>query len=139
MAGAGTSGTGPGFRFGVVAIPTPMHTGKALQHTARAAAQTGYSILLAPDNVFLLSPLPSPAVAASAADIRVGTFVMSSPLRAPAGAAWEARTLSVLTEGRFELEIGAGLPTLGPTLDAFGIEFGTAAERIRGVEDLFLE
>ena len=67
--------------------------------------------LLIPDSMFLLSPLPSLAIAASAADIRVGTFVMSVPLRAPAVTAWEAHSLWVLTEGRFELGWpGAGRP-----------------------------
>src|SRR5882724_12052822 len=87
-----TGAVGPGparpFRFGVVAMLAPTRTGGTLQQSARAAAQHGYSIFLVPDNMFLLSPLPSLAVAASAADIRVGTLVMSSPLRAPAVAAW---------------------------------------------------
>jgi alkanesulfonate monooxygenase SsuD/methylene tetrahydromethanopterin reductase-like flavin-dependent oxidoreductase (luciferase family) len=122
------------FRFGVVV--TPGHTATALMHTARTAARCGYSILLAPDNMQLLSPLSSLAVAASSADIGVGTYVMSSPLRAPAVAAWEAHSLSVLTGGRFELGVGAGLPSLGPALAALGIEFGTPAQRIQRVEDL---
>jgi alkanesulfonate monooxygenase SsuD/methylene tetrahydromethanopterin reductase-like flavin-dependent oxidoreductase (luciferase family) len=136
MIGAGGLGTDRPFRFGVVAMTTPMHSGRALQQTARAAAQYGYSIFLAPDNMYLLSPMPSLAIAASAADIRVGTFVMSSPLRAPAVAAWEAHTLSVLTEGRFELGIGPGLSALGPALEAFGIEFGTPGQRIQRAEDV---
>jgi alkanesulfonate monooxygenase SsuD/methylene tetrahydromethanopterin reductase-like flavin-dependent oxidoreductase (luciferase family) len=111
-----------------------MQTGAALQRTARAAARYGYSILLAPDNMQLLSPMSSLAVAASAADLRVGTYVMSSPLRAPAVAAWEAHSLFVLTEGRFELGIGAGLPTIGPALAALGMEFETPAQRIQRIE-----
>jgi alkanesulfonate monooxygenase SsuD/methylene tetrahydromethanopterin reductase-like flavin-dependent oxidoreductase (luciferase family) len=127
----GPAGNRP-FRFGVVI--TPMQTGAALQRTARAAARYGYSILLAPDNMQLLSPMSSLAVAASAADLRVGTYVMSSPLRAPAVAAWEAHSLFVLTEGRFELGIGAGLPTIGPALAALGMEFETPAQRIQRIE-----
>jgi alkanesulfonate monooxygenase SsuD/methylene tetrahydromethanopterin reductase-like flavin-dependent oxidoreductase (luciferase family) len=78
--------------------------------------------------------MSSLAVAASAADLRVGTYVMSSPLRAPAVAAWEAHSLFVLTEGRFELGIGAGLPTIGPALAALGMEFETPAQRIQRIE-----
>jgi alkanesulfonate monooxygenase SsuD/methylene tetrahydromethanopterin reductase-like flavin-dependent oxidoreductase (luciferase family) len=137
MAGVGGPSTARPFRFGVVAMPTPMRTAGTLQQSARAAAQHGYSIFLVPDNIFMLSPMPSLAVAASAADIRVGTLVMSSALRAPAVAAWEAHSLSVLTEGRFELGIGAGLTALGPALEAaFGIELGTPAQRIGRVEEV---
>ena len=67
MAGASGEGNRRPFRFGVVVTPTPMHTGSALQQTARAAAQFGYSILLAPDNMYSLSPVPSLALATAAA------------------------------------------------------------------------
>jgi len=136
MAGAGEPGPSRPFRFGVVGMLTPTRTGDTLQRSARAAAEYGYSIFLVPDNMFMLSPLPSIAIVASAADIRVGTLVMSSAPRTPAVAAWEANTLSVLTEGRFELGIGAGLTALGPALQAFGIEIGPPAQRIRRVEEI---
>jgi len=86
--------------------------------------------------MFLLSPLPSLAVAAAAADIRVGTFVMSGPLRAPAVAAWEAHSLSVLTEGRFELGIGAGLLGSVAVPATSGVEVAPPAERIRRIEQI---
>ena len=124
------------FRFGVVAMPTPQSSLRTLAETASTAADRGYSILLAPDIMFLLSPLPSLAVAAATADIRVGTFVMSSALRAPAVAAWEAHSLSVLTEGRFELGIGAGLPGSVPSPETSGVEFASPAERIRRIEQI---
>ena len=123
------------FRFGVVTMPTPASSIATLQATARAAADQGYSTLLAPDAMFLLSPLPTLAIAAAAADIRVGTLVMSTPLRAPAVAAREAHTLSVLTEGRFELGIGAGLPATAPS-EVFGVEFESPAQRIRRVDEI---
>ncbi len=50
------------------------------------------------------------AVAATLADLRVGTWVYSSPLRMPWSMAWEAHPLSVLTEGQFEMGIGTGRP-----------------------------
>lgn len=117
-------------------MPTPQSTARTLQDTARAAADQGYSILLAPDSMFLLSPLPSLAIAASAADIRIGTFVLSPALRAPAVSAWEAVTLSVLTEGRFELGIGAGLQAAAPALEASGIAVEAPAQRIRRIEEI---
>jgi alkanesulfonate monooxygenase SsuD/methylene tetrahydromethanopterin reductase-like flavin-dependent oxidoreductase (luciferase family) len=136
MSGPNRPGSTRPFRFGVVTTPTPLSSARTLQETARAAADQGYSILLAPDSMFLLSPLPSLAIAAAAADIRVGTFVMSGPLRAPAVAAWEAHSLSILTEGRFELGIGAGFPVSVPFLEAAGLQFPSPAERVRRVEEI---
>jgi alkanesulfonate monooxygenase SsuD/methylene tetrahydromethanopterin reductase-like flavin-dependent oxidoreductase (luciferase family) len=78
---------------------------------ARRAEELGYSTLLMPDGLQLLSPLPALALAAGATtSLRVGTFVLASPLRAPRLAAWDAHSLSVLTDGRFELGIGTGRP-----------------------------
>ena len=62
-----------------------------------------------PDGTQLLSPLPALAVAAGATTaLRVGTWVLASPLRPPLLAAWDAHSLSVLTGGRFDLGIGTG-------------------------------
>jgi len=116
-------------------MPAPQGTAHTLQDSARAAADHGYAILLAPDSMFLLSPLSTLAIAASAADIGVGTLVMSSPLRAPAVAAWEAHSLALLTEGRFELGIGAGLSASVPFLESAGLGVGTPAQRIRSLEE----
>ncbi len=79
--------------------------------TARRAEQLGFSTLLMPDGLQLLSPLPALALAAGATStLKVGTFVLASPLR-PAGlAAWDGHTLSELTDGRFEFGIGTGRP-----------------------------
>jgi len=64
-----------------------------------------------PDGLQLLSSMPALALAAGATTtLHVGNFVLASSLRAPRLAAWDAHTISVLTGGRFELGIGAGLP-----------------------------
>jgi alkanesulfonate monooxygenase SsuD/methylene tetrahydromethanopterin reductase-like flavin-dependent oxidoreductase (luciferase family) len=52
------------------------------------------------------SPGPTLAVAAALTELRVGTWVYASPLRPAWSAAWEAHSLSVLTEGRFEMGVG---------------------------------
>jgi alkanesulfonate monooxygenase SsuD/methylene tetrahydromethanopterin reductase-like flavin-dependent oxidoreductase (luciferase family) len=96
------------FRFAVQAVP---RDGSQWLATARRAEELGYSTLLMPDGMQLLSPLPALALAAGATtSLRVGTFVLASPLRAPRLAAWDAHTLSLLTGGRFELGIGTGRP-----------------------------
>jgi alkanesulfonate monooxygenase SsuD/methylene tetrahydromethanopterin reductase-like flavin-dependent oxidoreductase (luciferase family) len=100
-----TTGT---FRFAAQAVP---RDGASWLGTATRAEELGYSTLLMPDGMQLLSPLPALALAAGATtSLRVGTFVLASPLRAPRLAAWDAHTLSLLTGGRFELGIGTGRP-----------------------------
>src|SRR5205823_14907070 len=101
--------TSRAFRFGVVAAP--QSGGEQWRKTARRVEELGYSTLLMPDGMQLLSPWSSLAVAASVTTtLRVGTFVLASPLRAPRLAAWDAHSLSEVTDGRFELGIGTGRP-----------------------------
>ena len=120
------------FRFGVVA--TPQGGGTAWAEQVRRIADLGFSSVLSPDGVRLVSPLPALAMAAATANIRVGTFVLAAPLRPPASTAWEAHSLSVLTDGRFELGIGAGLPTTREAAQRFGLTYGSGAERLAQVE-----
>jgi len=93
------------FRFGVVTTPQDAERWVA---DVKRIADLGYSTVLMPDGVQLLSPFSSLAVAATVAPVRVGTFVLASPLRTPRQAAWEAHSLSVLTQGRFDMGIGTG-------------------------------
>lgn len=98
-------------RFGVVApVLTDMRTWR---DRVRRIADHGYSTLLMPD-VPRWQPAPAPTLAMAAADtgLRVGTWVYASPLRPPVAMAWEAHSMTVLTEGRFELGIGTGRPDL---------------------------
>ena len=93
------------FRFGVVA---PLRTDlPTWRDRVRSIADAGYSTLLMPD-VPQWQPAPGPtlALAAALANIRVGTWVYASPVRPPWMTAWEAHSLSVLTEGRFEMGVG---------------------------------
>ncbi|MFJ4650506.1 LLM class flavin-dependent oxidoreductase [Nocardia sp. NPDC088792] len=97
------------FRFGVVA---PLRSDVATwRDRVRRIADSGYSTLLVPDFP-QLQPAPGPMLATAAAltDLRVGTWVYASPLRPAWLAAWEAHSLSLLTEGRFEMGIGTGRP-----------------------------
>ena len=115
------------FRFGVVASPD--RGPEAWQTTVRRAAELGYSTILMPDGLQLLSPFPSLAMAATTADIRVGTFVAAAPLRPPRAAAWDAHTLTVLTNGRFEFGIGTGRPVVEQFAAELGLPFGSAKQR----------
>ncbi|GGL88129.1 LLM class flavin-dependent oxidoreductase [Nakamurella endophytica] len=113
------TGTERPFRFGVVA---PVRTGlPEWREQVRRIAGSGYSTVLMPD-VQQWQPAPGPtlAVAATITDLRVGTWVYASPLRPPRTLAWEAHSLSLLTEGRFEMGIGTGRPSLADELREFG-------------------
>jgi alkanesulfonate monooxygenase SsuD/methylene tetrahydromethanopterin reductase-like flavin-dependent oxidoreductase (luciferase family) len=122
------------FRFGVV---TPLRTDlPAWRDQVRRVGDSGYSTLLMPD-VHRWQPAPGPtlAVAATLADVRVGTWVYAAPLRTPWSMAWEAHSLSVLTEGRFEMGIGTGRPGIEEELRELGLPVVTPGERLSQVRD----
>lgn len=122
------------FRFGVVAPIGPDLP--AWRDQVRRVADSGFSTLLMPD-VQQWQPAPGPtlAVAATLADLRVGTWVYASPLRPPSSLAWEAHSLSVLTEGRFEMGIGIGRPGIEDELRTLGLPVATPGQRLSQVRD----
>ena len=128
-----TGGTRP-LRFGVVApIRTDLPTWR---DRVRRIADTGYSTLLMPD-VPRMQPAPGPALAVAAAitDLRVGSWVYASPFRPAWHTAWEAHSLSLLTEGRFELGIGTGRPGIDDELRELGSPVLTPGERLARVRE----
>jgi len=134
MTGNEATGGARSFRFGVVA---PLRTDlPAWRDQVRRIADSGFSTLLMPD-VQQWQPAPGPtlAVAATLADLRVGTWVYASPLRTPWSMAWEAHSLSVLTEGRFEMGIGTGRPGIEDELRQLGLPVVTPGERLSQVRD----
>ena len=124
-----TSGQTRPFRFGIVApllsdLPT-------WREQVRRIADHGYSTVLMPDFPQLQpSPAAALAVAATVADVRVGTWVYAAPLRAPWLTAWEAHSLTVLTEGRFEMGIGAGRPGIEDELRERGLPVPSPGQRL---------
>jgi alkanesulfonate monooxygenase SsuD/methylene tetrahydromethanopterin reductase-like flavin-dependent oxidoreductase (luciferase family) len=126
--------TSRAFRFGIVApfmpdLPT-------WRERVRRIAGHGYSTVLMPDFPRLQpSPGPALAVAATVADVRVGTWVYAAPLRAPWFAAWEAHSLTVLTEGRFEMGIGAGRPGIEDELRERGLPVSSPGQRLDQVRE----
>jgi alkanesulfonate monooxygenase SsuD/methylene tetrahydromethanopterin reductase-like flavin-dependent oxidoreductase (luciferase family) len=102
----------------------------------RRIADSGYSTLLMPD-VPGWQPAPGPtlALAAGLADIRVGTWVYASPVRPAWTTAWEAHSLSLLTEGRFEMGIGIGRPGIEDQLRDLGLPVVPRSERLAQVRD----
>ena len=95
------------FRFGVSG---GRQTRAEWLDLARKAEDLGYSTLLLPDHFGRqMAPLPALLAAALATSrLRVGTIVLDNDFRHPAVLAKEAATVHLLTDGRFELGIGAG-------------------------------
>jgi alkanesulfonate monooxygenase SsuD/methylene tetrahydromethanopterin reductase-like flavin-dependent oxidoreductase (luciferase family) len=134
MTDATATGRARPFRFGVVApLTTDLPTWR---DRVRRIADSGYSTLLMPD-VPHWQPAPGPtvAVAAALADLRVGTWVYASPLRVPWSIAWEAHSLSVLTDGRFEMGIGTGRPGIEDTLRELRLPDLPSGERLARVRE----
>jgi alkanesulfonate monooxygenase SsuD/methylene tetrahydromethanopterin reductase-like flavin-dependent oxidoreductase (luciferase family) len=107
-------------RFGVVApITTDVPTWR---DQLRSLADSGYSTILMPD-VPQWQPAPGPAlaVAATITGLRVGTWVYASPVRPAWSTAWEAHSLTVLTDGHFDMGIGTGRPGIADQLHELGL------------------
>jgi alkanesulfonate monooxygenase SsuD/methylene tetrahydromethanopterin reductase-like flavin-dependent oxidoreductase (luciferase family) len=117
------------FRFGIVAPVLP--DVPTWRERVRRIAGHGYSTVLMPDFPQLQpSPAPALAVAATVADVRVGTWVYAAPFRAPWLTAWEAHSLTVLTEGRFEMGIGVGRPGIEDELRERGLPVSSPGQRL---------
>ena len=122
------------FRFGVVApIQTEL---PAWRDRVCRIADSGYSTLLMPD-VPQWQPAPGPTLAFAAAltGLRVGTWVYASPLRPAWNTAWEAHSLSLLTDGRFEMGVGTGRPGIEDELRKLGLPVVPPGERLAQVRE----
>ena len=129
------TGKARALRFGIVApLTTDLPTWR---DRVRRLADIGYSTLLMPD-VPQWQPAPGPtlAVAAALTNLRVGTWVYASPVRAAWNTAWEAHSLSVLTDGRFEMGIGTGRPGIEDQLRELGLPVVPPSQRVAQVRDI---
>jgi probable F420-dependent oxidoreductase len=120
------------FRFGVSGQRPTRHE---WQDLARKADGLGYATLLLPDHFGRqLSPLFALQAAAAVTDrLRVGTIVLDNDFRHPALLAKDAATLDVMTDGRFELGIGAGW--MAADYRWTGIPFDPPATRVSRLEE----
>ena len=116
------------FRFGVNVRTAGSHAEWA--DKARKVEALGYAVLLVPDHLAeLLAPFPALAAAAAATTrLRVGTAVLNNDFRHPVFVAREAATLDVLSDGRFELGLGAG--HMQSEYEQAGLAFDPGATRV---------
>ena len=121
------------FRFGVQEHRAPSAT--AWQEKARRVESLGYASLYLPDHFTdQLGPIAALMAAADATTrLRVGSLVFDNDYRHPVVLAKEAATLDLLSDGRFDLGLGAGW--MASDYEQAGIPFDSPGTRIRRMEE----
>ena len=116
------------FRFGVNVWQAASRA--AWVDKARKLEALGYAVLSVPDHLAdFLAPLPALVSAAAATThLRVGTYVLNNDFRHPVLVAREAATVDLLTEGRFQLGLGAGF--MHAEYDQLGVRFDPGGRRV---------
>lgn len=129
-------------RFGIVSSGAPSRDNWVA--LARRVEALGYSSLLMPDRLGTqLAPWTALATAAAATTtLRVGSHVFANDYRHPVILAREAATLDLLSNGRFELGIGAGVgqpdyDQMGLTLESPGVRVSRVAEALQIIKQFF--
>lgn len=131
------------FRFGLVAAFAPSRQIWITQ--ARRAEELGYATLLIPDRTSAgtFAPMPALAIAASVTtSLRIGSYVFCNEYRHPVLLAREAATLDLLSDGRLELGLGAGVSSgefeqMGIPFAGAGTRVGRLEEAIQAIKQLF--
>ncbi|MGH2598900.1 MAG: LLM class F420-dependent oxidoreductase [Dehalococcoidia bacterium] len=116
------------FRFGVSVGEAGSRAEWAAK--ARRAEDLGFDTLLTADHLDATLPPLQPLITAAEATnrLRVGTLVLNNDFRHPVLVAREAAALDLLSDGRFELGLGAG--HMKPEYDEAGMDFDPPATRI---------
>jgi probable F420-dependent oxidoreductase len=116
------------FRFGAAAEGARSRAAWGV--LARRAEALGYASFLVPDHYTTEFPPIAALMAAANATttIRIGSYVFDNDFRHPAQLAKEAATLDLLSDGRFELGIGAGWHQAD--YEQVGIPFDSGGVRI---------
>nr|WP_090338852.1 LLM class F420-dependent oxidoreductase [Mycolicibacterium malmesburyense]CRL66864.1 luciferase family protein [Mycolicibacterium malmesburyense] len=115
-------------RFGLNAgLP---RTGEQMRTFARTAEASGLDVLTYADHLVPMAPPFTSATAAAMATERlhVGTLVLNNDFRHPVDTAREAAGLALVSDGRFELGIGAG--HMKSEYEAAGIPFDAGGVRV---------
>lgn len=121
-----------GFRFGLVS-GYARDAGDWIGQ-ARSAESAGFDTFLIPDNLGGLAPTVAlMAAAACTSTLRVGPYVLATPLRPAAAIAQEVATAHLLSRGRFEVGLGAGRPDAAGEAAALGVRFGSPAQRLEAL------
>ncbi len=120
-------------RFGLTtALPRPAGAAGEFARTVEAA---GFDVLTFADHLLpSVPPFAGATAAAMATDrLHVGTLVLNNDFRHPIDTARESAGVATLTDGRFELGIGAG--HMKSEYDAAGIPFDGGGVRVSRLEE----
>lgn len=130
------------FKFAVQEHRAPSAT--AWKDKARQVESLGYSALYLPDHFTdQLGPIAALMAAADATTrLRVGSLVFDNDYRHPVVLAKEAATIDLLSDGRFDLGLGAGwlaadYEQAGLPFDGPGTRIGRMEEALRIIKGLF--
>lgn len=121
------------FRFGVQEHRAP--NAKAWKEKARQVEALGYASLYLPDHFTdQLGPIAALMAAADATTrLRVGSLVFDNDYRHPVVLAKEAATIDLLSDGRFDLGLGAGW--MASDYEQAGMPYDSAGTRISRMEE----
>jgi probable F420-dependent oxidoreductase len=121
------------FRFGVQLWTAPSRS--AWRDKVKNAEGLGYDVIVVADHLGEgVAPLQALTAAADASTkLRLGTLVLDNDFRHPVVMAREAAALDVLSEGRFELGLGAGW--LGRDYERSGLPFDPPGVRVERLEE----
>ncbi|HXC79860.1 MAG TPA: TIGR03621 family F420-dependent LLM class oxidoreductase [Candidatus Acidoferrum sp.] len=121
------------FRFGVQEHRAP--SAALWKEKAREVESLGYAALYLPDHFTdQVGPIAALMAAANATKtLRVGSLVFDNDYRHPVVLAKEAATLDLLSDGRFDLGLGAGW--MASDYEEAGIPFDSAGTRISRMEE----
>src|SRR2546427_43992 len=121
------------FRFGVQEHSAP--SAEAWRDNARLVESLGYTALYLPDHFgHQLGPIAALMAAADATTtLRVGSLVFDNDYRHPVVLAKEVATLDLLSNGRFDLGLGAGW--MASDYERSGIPLDSPGVRIERMEE----
>lgn len=131
------------FRFTIQCSSPSVVDRRSWRELARRCEDLGYSTLTVSDHLDeQVAPTAALMAAADATTtLRVGSMVFCNDFRHPVALAKEAATLDVLSDGRFDLGLGAGwlrsdYQRAGITLDPPGVRIDRLAEAITVIKEL---
>lgn len=106
-----------------------------LQAKAKQAEDLGYDVFCVPDHLGAAAPFPLLSVAAQATTtIRLGSYVLNAGFYKPALLSRDVAALDALSDGRFELGLGAGY--VREEFEAAELPYPSARRRVDYLEHM---